>query len=63
MIKKIQKALKKNGYYLKEKSRYLKIDGIYHKYTVKAVKQFQKAKGLKVTGSVDYNTAKKLKLI
>ena len=63
MVKKIQKALKKNGFYIKEKGRYLKIDGIYQKYTVKAVKQFQKAKGLKVTGKVDYTTAKKLKLI
>ena len=63
MVKKIQKALKKNGFYIKEKGRYLKIDGIFHKYTVKAVKQFQKAKGLKVTGKVDYATAKKLKIV
>ena len=39
---------------------YLKIDGIYHDCTVRAVKQFQKAKGLKVTGKVDYKTAQKL---
>ena len=39
------------------------VDGIYHDYTVKAVKQFQKAKGLKVTGKVDEKTAKKLKII
>ena len=32
-------------------------------YTEKAVKQFQKAKGLKVTGKVDEKTAKKLKII
>lgn len=62
-VKKIQRALKKNGFYIKEKGHYLKVDGIYHKYTVKAVKQFQKAKKLKVTGKVDYTTAKKLKII
>ena len=62
-VKKIQKALKSFGFYIKEGSRTLKVDGIYHKYTVKAVKQFQKAKGLKVTGKVDEATAKKLKLI
>ena len=62
-IKKIQKALKNNGYYLSYKGRYLKIDGIYHKYTVSSVKQFQKAKGLKVTGKVNYATAKKLKIV
>ena len=63
MVKKIQRALKNNGYYLSYKGRYLKVDGIYDKYTVMAVKQFQKDKKLKVTGKVDYATAKKLKLI
>ena len=62
-VKEIQRALKNNGYYLTEKGHYLKVDGIYWDYTVKAVKQFQKAKGLKVTGKVDEKTAKKLKLI
>ena len=63
MVKKIQMALKKNGFYLSYKGRYLKVDGLFHKYTQMAVKQFQKAKKLKVTGKVDYATAKKLKLI
>ena len=63
MVKKIQVALKKNGYYLKFAGHYLKVDGIFHKYTELAVKQFQKAKGLKVTGKVDEITAKKLKII
>ena len=62
-VKKIQRALKKNGYYLTYKGIHLKIDGIYHKYTVRSVKQFQKAKGLKVTGKVNYATAKKLKIV
>ena len=62
-VKKIQVALKKNGYYLKFAGHYLKVDGIFHKYTELAVKQFQKAKGLKVTGKVDEITAKKLKII
>lgn len=62
-VKKIQKALKKNGYYLEYNGHYLKVDGIYQKYTEMAVKQFQKAKGLKVTGKVDEKTAIKLKLI
>ena len=57
-VKKIQKALKKNGYYTQ-----YPVDGIYQQKTVNAVKQFQKAKGLKVTGKVDEKTAVKLKLI
>ena len=63
MVKKIQRALKKNGYYLSAYGHYLMVDGIYHDWTVKAVKQFQKAKGLKVTGKVDELTAKKLGII
>ena len=62
-VKKIQRALKSNGYYLTASGHYIKVDGIYGDYTVKAVKQFQKAKGLKVTGKVDENTAKKLGII
>lgn len=62
-VKQIQRALKHNKFYLYEGTYYLMIDGIYHKYTVKAVKQFQKAKGLKITGEVDEKTAKKLKII
>ncbi len=62
-VKEIQRALKNNGYYLTAYGHYLMVDGIYHDYTVKAVKQFQKAKGLKVTGKVDEKTAKKLKII
>ena len=62
-VKEIQRALKSNGYYLTAYGHYLKVDGIYWDYTVKAVKQFQKAKGLKVTGKVDENTAKKLGII
>ena len=63
MVKKIQRALKKNGYYIKYKGSKLKVNGIYKQSTVRAVKQFQKAKGLKVTGKVDQKTAKKLKII
>ena len=63
MVKKIQKALKKNGYYLSYKGHYLKIDGWYGPCTVRSVKQFQKAKKLKVTGKVDKKTAEKLKVI
>ena len=62
-IKKIQQALKNNGYYLTYDGKYLKIDGIYHGHTERSVKEFQKDKGLKVTGKVDEKTAKKLKLI
>ena len=62
-VKEIQRALKNNGYYLTAHGHYLKVDGIYWDYTVKAVKQFQKAKGLKVTGKVDEKTAKKLGII
>lgn len=63
MVKKIQKALKNNGYYLSYKGHYLKVDGKYYSCTVRAVKQFQKDKKLKVTGKVDYQTAKKLKIV
>ena len=62
-VKKIQRALKNNGYYLTYKGHYLKIDGIYKGCTERSVQQFQKAKGLKVTGKVDYATAKKLKIV
>jgi len=63
MVKKIQRALKNNGYYLSYKGHYLKVDGIFESCTERSVKQFQKAKGLKVTGKVDYATAKKLKIV
>ncbi|WP_405284380.1 right-handed parallel beta-helix repeat-containing protein [Methanobrevibacter sp.] len=63
MVKKIQRALKNNGYYLTAHGHYLKIDGIFHEWTELAVIQFQKANGLKVTGKVDEKTAKKLKII
>lgn len=59
MVKKIQRALKKNGYYRNPH----KIDGIFGKYTQNAVKQFQKAKKLKITGRVDEKTAVKLKIV
>ena len=62
-VKKIQQALKDNGYYLTYKGHYLKVDGKYSSCTERSVKQFQKAKGLSVTGKVDYATAKKLKLV
>ena len=62
-VKEIQRALKNHGYYLTAYGHYLKIDGIYWDHTVKAVKQFQKAKSLKVTGKVDEKTAKKLGII
>ena len=62
-VKKIQRALKRNGFYIKYNERNLLVDGIYHQYTEMAVKEFQGAKGLKVTGKVDQKTAKKLKII
>ena len=61
-VKKIQKALKRNGYYIKVGNSKLKVDGIYGEYTKQAVQKFQKANGLKVTGKVDLNTAKKLNI-
>ena len=63
MVKKIQKALKKNGYYIRFKGHYLKVDGWYGPCTFRSVKQFQKAKKLKVTGKVDEKTAEKLKIV
>ena len=61
-VKKIQRALKNNGYYLSYKGRYLKVDGVFGVHTERGVKQFQKSRKLKVTGKVDYTTAKKLKV-
>ena len=61
-VKTIQKALKRNGYYISVGSSKLKVDGIYGEYTKQAVQKFQKANGLKVTGKVDLNTAKKLNI-
>ena len=63
IVKKIQRALKNNGYYLEYNGRYLKVDGIYWDYTEMAVKEFQNDKVLKVTGKVDEKTAKKLGII
>ena len=63
IVKKIQIALKKNGYYLEFNGHYLKVDGIYGNFTENAVKEFQKANGLNVTGKVDYETAQKLGLV
>ena len=62
-VKKIQRALKDNGYYLTYQGHYLKIDGKYDSCTVRSVKEFQNDKGLKVTGKVDQKTAKKLGII
>ena len=62
-VKKIQRALKNNGYYLTYQGHYLKVDGIYWDCTVRSVKEFQKDNGLKVTGKVDEKTAIKLGLI
>ena len=63
IVKEIQRALKNHGYYLTAYGHYLMVDGNYWVWTVKAVKQFQKVKGLKLTGKVDEKTAKKLKII
>jgi uncharacterized repeat protein (TIGR01451 family) len=62
-VKKIQQALKDNGYYLTYKGHNLKVDGKYGSCTARSVKEFQHDKGLKVTGSVDEKTAKKLGII
>ena len=62
-VKKVQQALKDNGYYITYKGHYLMVDGWYGPCTFKSVKQFQKAKKLKVTGKVDAKTASKLNLI
>ena len=62
-VMKIQTALKNKGYYTTYKGHYLKVDGKFSKNTVRSIKQFQKDKGLKVTGKVDEKTAKKLGII
>ena len=62
-VKEIQRALKDHGYYLSYKGHYLKVDGKFKSCTERSVKEFQKDKGLKVTGKVDKKTAKKLGLI
>ena len=62
-VKEIQQALKDHGYYISYKGHYLKVDGKFQSCTERSVKEFQKDKGLKVTGKVDEKTAKKLGLI
>ena len=62
-VKEIQQALKDHGYYLSYKGHYLKVDGKFQSCTERSVKEFQKDKGLKVTGKVDEKTAKKLGII
>ncbi|WP_405322275.1 peptidoglycan-binding protein [Methanobrevibacter thaueri] len=62
-VKEIQQALKDHGYYLSYKGHYLKVDGKFQSCTERSVKEFQKDKGLKVTGKVDEKAAKKLGLI
>ena len=62
-VKEIQQALKDHGYYLSYKGHYLKVDGKFQSCTERSVKEFQKAKGLKVTGKVDEKTAVKLGII
>ena len=62
-VKKIQQALKDNGYYLSYKGHYLMVDGKFASCTERSLKEFQKDHGLKVTGKVDEKTAEKLKLI
>ena len=62
-VKKIQQALKDHGYYLTYDGHYLMVDGKYNSCTVRSIKEFQSDNGLKVTGSVDSKTAKKLGII
>lgn len=61
-VKKIQEALRRNGFYLKDGESSLLVDGIYGKYTTKAVQEFQKSKGISVTGIVNEETAKLLNI-
>lgn len=62
LVKKIQQALRRNGFYLKEGTSSLLVDGIYSTYTTKAVQEFQKAKGLNITGIVNKATAEALNI-
>ena len=62
-VRKIQQALKDNGYYLTYAGHYLMVDGIYDSCTVRSVKEFQTDNGLKSTGNVDEKTALKLGII
>lgn len=62
VVKKIQKALRRNGFYLMDEGSALIVDGIYGQYTTKAVQQFQKTKGITVTGTVNEETAKLLNI-
>ena len=63
IVKELQRALKRNHFYIQYNGHNLLVDGWYHIYTKWAVKKYQKSKGLKVSGIVDYLTALKLKLI
>ena len=63
LVKKLQRALKKNHFYIKYNRRNLIVDGIYRFFTKWAVKKYQLAKGLRATGNVDLKTALRLKII
>ena len=57
-VTELQQGLQKLGYYLKSGGYTLKVDGDYGKYTVEAVKQFQKATGHDTDGWFGPKTCK-----
>jgi hypothetical protein len=53
---KVQQALKDNGFYAGP------IDGVMRKGTQEAIQSFQESKHLKVTGTIDEDTARELRI-
>lgn len=59
-VKQIQRLLKQHGFYISSHGAKLSVDGVWGKYTTQAIQQFQKSKGLTVTGTVNNETKKAL---
>lgn len=59
-VKQIQTLLKSAGFYVSIGRSSLNIDGVWGKYTTQSIQQFQKSKGLTITGTITDETKKSL---
>ena len=59
-VKQLQRLLKLKGFYIHIGGSSLIADGVWGKYTTQAIQQYQKSKGLTVTGTITSETKKSL---